>query len=203
MLHSLLLLLLFAAPQPDKKLAAPAADPGDGPAYTTDGELKLPEKYREWVFLTSGIDMSYSATADPSHPMFDNVFVNPSAYRAFLKTGTWPDKTVLVLEVRGAEGAASINKRGHTQSAEVMQMEVHVKDSSRNGWTFYGFDNPVSGKPFPRTASCYTCHEQHGIVDTTFVQFYPTLLGIAKEKKTINPELLKELAPPAPAADAK
>jgi hypothetical protein len=29
------------------------------------------------------------------------------------------------------------------------------------------------------------------------VQFYPTLLGIAKEKKTINVDLLKELPPPA------
>jgi len=31
------------------------------------------------------------------------------------------------------------------------------------------------------------------------VQFYPTLLGIAKDKKTLNPDLLKELAPAAPA----
>ena len=34
------------------------------------------------------------------HSMFDNVFVNPSAYKAFLETGTWPDQTILVLEVR-------------------------------------------------------------------------------------------------------
>ena len=73
-----------------------------------------------------------------------------------------------------------------------------MKDASRNGgWTFYGFNNSTSGKPFARTASCYTCHEQHGVVDTTFVQFYPTLLGIAKDKKTVNPDLLKELAPAA------
>jgi len=202
MLRSLLLLFLFAAPHADKKPAA-VSDAGDGPAYTSSGEMKFPEKYREWIFLTSGVDMSYSATTDPSHSMFDNIFVNPSAYQAFLKTGTWPDKTVMVLEVRGAEGAASINKRGHTQSAEVMQMEVHVKDASKEGgWTFYGFNNPVSGKPFPRTASCYSCHAQHGIVDTTFVQFYPTLLSIAKDKKTLNPELLKELTPP-PTAEAK
>lgn len=202
MLQSLLLLLLFA-PSTSGKDKATRTPEADGPAYTASGELKFPEKYREWIFLTAGIDMSYSATANPEHSVFDNVFVNPSAYKAFLETGTWPDKTVLVLENRGAEGAASINKRGHTQSAKITGLEVHVKDSSKNGgWTFYGFNNPVSGTPFPRAASCYTCHEQHAVVDTTFVQFYPTLLGIAKEKKTLNPELLKELEPP-PAAEAK
>jgi hypothetical protein len=201
MLRSLLLLLLFAAPQSGQRqptVAQAAAE--DGPAYTPAGELKLPEKYREWIFLTAGIDMSYSATLDPAHSVFDNVFVNPSAYRSFLKTGVWPDKTVLILENRGAEGAASINKRGHTQSANIMGLEVHVKDKSKEGgWAFYGFDNSPVGKLFPRTASCYSCHEQHGVVDTTFVQFYPILLNVAKEKKTINPELLKELASPSAA----
>jgi hypothetical protein len=200
MLRALLLLALFALPQTDNKAAEATSD---GPAYTESGELKMPANYREWIFLTAGIDMSYSATTDPAHSVFDNVFVNPSAYRAFLQTGTWPDKTVLILENRGAEGAASINKRGHTQSANITGLEVHVKDAARGGWTFYGFDNPATGKPFPRTASCYTCHQQHAVIDTTFVQFYPTLLSIAKEKKTISPELLKELEPPAPAAATK
>jgi hypothetical protein len=44
----------------------------------------------------------------------------------------------------------------------------------------------------PATASCYSCHEQHGAVDTTFVQFYPTLLPIAIEKHTLSPSYLKE-----------
>ncbi len=119
MLRSLLLLLLFATPQPGKKQPMKAPDIGDAPAYTAAGDLKFPEKYREWVFLTSGIDMSYTPAADATRSVFDNVFVNPSAYRSFLETGTWPDKTVLVLENRGAEKDISINKRGHTQSASV------------------------------------------------------------------------------------
>ncbi len=44
--------------------------------------------------------------------MFDNVFVNPSSYKAFLETGSWPDQTMLVLELRGAGSNASINKSG-------------------------------------------------------------------------------------------
>jgi hypothetical protein len=187
-------LLFFALPLASNK---EQAAPSDSPAYTATGELKMPENYREWVFLTSGVDMSYSNTASPEHSVFDNVFVNPSAYREFQKTGTWPDKTLLILEIRAAEGAASINKRGHTQSEKLNGLEVHVKDAAKGGWTFYGFNNPNTGTPFPRTASCYSCHQQHAIVDTTFVQFYPTLLPLAKEKKTINPDLLNELAPPA------
>lgn len=167
----------------------------DGPSYTADGQLKLPAGYREWVYLTSGLDMSYNPKAGAAaHSMFDNVFVNPTAYRAFLKTGTWPDKTVLVLENRGAERGSSINHRGQTQSSEVMGLEVHVKDESRlkGGWGFYGFDNVVSAKLMERPAECYACHEAHAAVDTTFVQFYPTLRGVAKAKGTLRAAYLKE-----------
>src|SRR5579875_429403 len=72
------------------------------PEFTTDGQLKLPEHYREWVYVTTGFDMSYSAAGAATHHMFDNVFVNPESYQVFLSTGTWPDKTTFVLELRGA-----------------------------------------------------------------------------------------------------
>ncbi|HEY5212094.1 MAG TPA: cytochrome P460 family protein [Acidobacteriaceae bacterium] len=172
-----------------------SAPMSDAPAYAADGSLVAPTHYREWIYLTTGIDMSYDApTAPPDHHIFYNVFVNPTAYHSFLATGTWPDKTVMVLEVRGADSPISINKRGHTQSAEVMGLETHVKD--RGKWSFFD-DN---GKLIPRSATCYTCHEAHAAVDTTFVQFYPTLLPLAKEKKTLSPEYLKEVAPPAQVA---
>jgi hypothetical protein len=175
----------------------------DAPAYTADGSLVAPAHYREWIYLTSGIDMSYTAQAsDMGHSMFDNVFVNASSYRSFLTTGTWPDKTTLVLEIRGAENPVSINKRGHTQSSEIMGMEIHVKD--HGVWSFYELSgNSASAKLIARPASCYSCHEQHAAVDTTFVQFYPTLLPTAKEKKTLSTEYLKEMAQPAAAPVAK
>ena len=134
--------------------------------------------------------------------MFDNVFVNPAAYREFLKTGTWPDKTVMVLEGRRAEQKVSINKRGRSQSAYLVGLEVHVKDATLpGGWGFFEFDaGKDSAKIVPRPASCYSCHEMHAAVDTTFVQFYPTLIGVAAEKKTLSPEFLKEMAPEGGAA---
>jgi len=119
-------------------------------------------------------------------PMFDNVFVNPSAYRAFMQTGKWPDKTVLVLEVRASESNGSINKGGHYQTG-VRAVEVNVKDEKRfaTKWAFFGFNGAAkTAKQIPMTAACYSCHSEHGLVDSTFVQFYPTLLEVAKLKGT-------------------
>ena len=157
------------------------------PVYTAEGQLALPEDYREWVYLSSGFDMAYSPMA-MGHHMFDNVFVEPGAYKVFLATGTWPDKTMLVLEVRGAMDKGSINKNGNYQGTEVMGREVHVKDSAHlQGWAFFGFDTGKTAKMIPRTAECYSCHAAHAAVDNTFVQFYPTLLPIATAKGTLSP----------------
>jgi hypothetical protein len=167
------------------------------PQYTSDAQLKMPDNYREWIYLSSGFDMSYNKAAMAGmqdHHMFDNVFVNPAAYKAFQKTGTWPDKTMLVLEVRAAEGRGSINQKGNYQSA-VMGLEVHVKDEAHfpGKWAFFGFDDGKSAKMIPTTADCYSCHAEHAAVDTTFVQFYPSLLPIAKNKQTLSAAYLKEL----------
>ena len=170
------------------------------PRYTSNAQLKVPENYREWIYLSSGFDMSYNkaAMAGMDHHMFDNVFVNPAAYKAFVKTGTWPDKTMLVLEVRGAEGRGSINQKGNYQGT-VMGLEVHVKDEARfpDKWAFFGFDDGKTAKMIPTTADCYSCHAEHAAVDTTFVQFYPTLLPTAKSKQTLSAAYLKELPTPA------
>ena len=175
----------------------PSPTPPSGPEYTSDDQLKLPENYRQWVYLTTGFDMSYSASGMAmDHHMFDNVFVNPESYKVFTETGTWPDKTMLVLEVRKAEGKGSINQRGNFQGQDVMGLEVHVKDEARfpGKWAFFGFDHTKTAKMTPKEATCYSCHQDHGAVDTTFVQFYPTLLPIAKAKGTLSAGYAKEEA---------
>jgi hypothetical protein len=163
------------------------------PQYTQDGKLGFPAEYRRWVYLSSGIDMSYRKDMSMDHSMFDNVFVNPAAYEEFLKTGTWPDKTMLVLEARMAASHASINKDGHFQTTETMGFEVHVKDSRfPGGWAFFGFDDEKPAQMIPVKADCYSCHQQHGAVDTTFVQFYPTLIKLAEQKGTLSVAYKKE-----------
>ena len=178
-------------------LGLPAPSTGSGPQYTADGQLKLPEDYRRWTYLTTGFDMSYNRTmSGMDHHMFDNVFVNPEAYDSFLATGTWPDKTMLVLEGRMAEGKGSINQKGNFQSTEVMGREVHVKDQARGNWAFYIFGNAKTAKMVDRSMDCYSCHAEHAAVDTTFVQFYPTLLPIAKSKGTLSAAYQKEATNP-------
>ncbi|HTS07207.1 MAG TPA: cytochrome P460 family protein [Candidatus Eisenbacteria bacterium] len=192
---TLAIFLLLTSAALLKSSPAPAL-PG-GPEYTGDDQLKLPENYRQWVYLTTGFDMSYSAgSMNMDHHMFDNVFVNPESYKAFTETGTWPDKTMLVLEVRKAEGRGSINQKGNFQSTNVMGLEVHVKDEARfpGKWAFFGFDDNKTAKMTPKEAACYTCHQDHGAVDTTFVQFYPTLLPIAQSKATLSAGYQKDEA---------
>ena len=165
----------------------------DAPAYTANGRLEFPKAYRKWVYLTSGLDMSYLPNALRNLSTFGNVFVNPEAYDSFVENGTWPDKTVLVLEVRRAEQNASINRNGRSQG-EIVRTEVHLKDAARfeGGWAFFAFADETPAAMIPRTANCYSCHQEHAAVDTTFVQFYPTLLSIARTKKTLTDHYLSE-----------
>jgi cytochrome P460 len=174
-----------------------AGDPvqPDAPQYDKDGKLLFPADYREWMFLSSGLDMSYNALPSMmSGHMFNNVFVPRAAYQVFLKTGVWPDKTILFLENRGGATDVSINKRGVVQTGEVMGFEAHVKDTARfaGGWGFFGFDGDKPAEMIPYSAACYSCHQQHGAADTTFVQFYPTLLPVATKLGTLNPAYVKE-----------
>jgi len=197
---ALLLMILFQAPYGSQGTPAQAASPGGNmsqtPTYTSDGRLVFPAAYRQWIYLSSGLNMSYSPNAMSGHAMFDNVFVNPDAYKTFVETGTWPDKTMLVLEVRTAGSNASINKSGNFQTGDLMGREVHVKDESHfpGKWAFFGFDDNDTAKQVPTGAACYSCHQQNGAVDTTFVQFYPTLLEIARKKGTRTSDYMKEEA---------
>ena len=198
---ALLVAGLLIAPRPQSSAqSVPASanqDQAYSPEYSKDGRFLFPAHYRTWVFLSSGVDMSYNPKAQAAgHSMFDNVFVNPEAYAAFVKTGSWPDKTVLVLESRMGMEKGSINHQGHYQGTQLMGIEVHVKDEARfsGGWAFFNFEDFVSGGLIPKQADCYRCHAEHAAVDTTFVQFYPTLLPIAQEKKTLSESYLKELA---------
>ncbi|MDQ2859292.1 MAG: cytochrome P460 family protein [Pseudomonadota bacterium] len=177
--------------------AAPArVEPGT-PRYDANSRLILPADYREWVFLSSGMDMSYSqgAAVVGAH-VFDNVFAPRAAYAAFEKTGLWPDKTVLVLENRAGASKGSINKRGAFQTGEVMGLEAHVKDLARfkGGWGFFGFDGEKPAPQIPYAAACYACHQAHAATDTTFVQFYPTLLPVATKRGTLSAAYVAETA---------
>ncbi len=176
--------------------AQPAPSEVDEPQYDAQMRLMRPADYRDWVFLSSGLDMSYSQLpAMANSHMFNNVFVPRAAYLAFKATGVWPDKTIVILENRGGAKDVSINKRGMVQTGDVMGLEAHVKDARlTGGWGFFSFDGDKPAQQIAHTAACYACHQDHAAADTTFVQFYPTLLPIAARIGTLNSKYLSEIA---------
>jgi hypothetical protein len=168
---------------------------GDGPRYQGGTSLMRPMDYREWPFLGSGLGLTYETekAQAAAAPAFTSVFVNPSAYRRFMETGRWPDGTILVLEVRRSETNAAPNVGGRFQG-QLLGLEAEVKDARfPDGWAFFNFGRvpaisavaePLSGSA---VAPCVECHTKHTAVERTFVQFYPTLLEVAREKKTLKP----------------
>ena len=166
----------------------------DGPTYSANRELIRPADYREWVYLTSGLGMTYGPAGGNGAPArFDNVFVNRESYRSFLATGRWPDKTMFVLEIRQAQANVSINNGGQTQGA-IVAIESAVNDTERfpdMTWGYFSFDGPGglrdTAAPLPTTAACYTCHRDNTAVENTFVQFYPTLMDVARRMGTVKP----------------
>ena len=160
-----------------------------GPQFTADGKLVRPLGYRKWVYLSSGYGMSYSQSP-AGMQMFTNVFVTPSAYDYFVANGSWPDKTMFVLEVYESTSRGSINRHGSYQT-ELEGLDVEVKDESRftDKWAYFNFSpaTHTASADTPSKNDCWKCHEQNAAVEHSFVQFYPELLQIARAKGTIKP----------------
>jgi hypothetical protein len=98
-----------------------SAQQTDGPKYAQGtNNLLRPTDYREWMFIGSSLGLNYPAPgAAPGPDQFNNVFVNPSSYREFMKTGKWPDKTIWVLEFRNTGHESVANRTGQFQTSIV------------------------------------------------------------------------------------
>src|SRR5262249_12942278 len=150
-----------------------------GPQYTGNNVLVRPTDYREWIYLSSGLGMNYGGRE--GEPKFTNVFVGPRSYREFLAKGAWPDKTVFVVEERSSTSHGSINKSGRFQT-DLDGIGVEVKDESRfqEKWAYFQFGPGAKTSTALPKSACWECHNQHAAVEQTFVQFYPTLIPVAR-----------------------
>lgn len=161
-----------AAAPPPQKLA--------GAEWSADGRLQRPVNYRSWRYVSTGLGMSYGPAAQAAalsgHVMFDNVFVQPQAYDAFVRDGSWPEGTMFVLELRGTATQRPPNNKGYFQT-ELHGVEVSVKDAARfkGGWAYFDFGMEARNAAPQPESNCFACHKRHAAVDMTFVQFYPTL----------------------------
>ncbi len=175
------------------------APPDDAtrPRYTGTGELVAPSGFRSWVFVGADLSPVYrpdrpaSARHDEKKPeaksddSFHNIYINREAHDAYVRTGQFPDPTILVMEVFRAEEK---DDRGILESGRFegkrISLEAAVKDANRPGggvpWAYYAFDLDAAGKPSkPAKArpddQCYACHLKHASKDNVWVQFYPAL----------------------------
>lgn len=154
--------------------------------FAEDNQLLRTAGYCEWIFLSSGLGMTYRQDSHQKTPDFTNVFIRPEAYREFIRTGRFPDGTVLVLEIRRPESRASINQGGHFQSC-LVGIEASVKNEERfpENWAYFTFigrngEALESAKAFPKETR-WKCHNEHAAVDNVFVQFHPGLREAREE----------------------
>jgi len=167
-------------------LVSNPAAPADLPQFTSGDELVRPQDYREWVYVSSGFRLTSNAWPAEG-ATFTNVFVNPSAYKQFLATGNWPDKTVLVEEKRSSSNKGSLNKAAQFQT-DLVGISVKVKDTARfpDKWAYFSFDSSAQTAHANPKAACWECHHDQGGVDSTYVQFYPTLRPVAEKFGTLH-----------------
>jgi hypothetical protein len=105
-----------------------------------------------------------------------------------MDTGRWPDKSVFILEFRASATEAPPNTAGRFQT-RLVGVEAEVKDARfPDGWAFYNFRLADSAPPLAGqdVASCVECHTKSTAVERTFVQFYPTLLEVARARGTVK-----------------
>ncbi len=156
----------------------------DKPVFEDKETLLRPQNYREWIFVGSSLGLSYAPNPASTQPsgtqLYHNVYINPSAYREFSKTGKFPDGTMMILELATQEQKKEPGLQGSYEK-EIIGIEASVKDSTRftEAWAYFNFigaDNkPLQkAKAFPK-AACWTCHDTHAATDHVFTQFYPVL----------------------------
>ena len=114
-----------------------------------------------------------------------SVFASPGAVAAHLKTGHFPDETVLVKEVYGtATGKMTTGMVSHAESRK--GWFVMVRDSQRShpgnelwgdgwGWSWFDADKQTKTTSKDYTKDCQPCHVQARNTDWIYVQGYPAL----------------------------
>ncbi len=167
----------------------PPADADWGPKWNAAGELVLPKGFHEWVFLGSPLTPHALNDDKAAFPEYHNVYVQPEAYRAYRRTGEWPEGTILLKELQltraktHADGSSDeVSGRGYFPAA-LNGIDISVKDSERfeasNGWGFFNFGHHAP--PYAETApalpidACAGCHIAHAD-EMVFSKFYEPIL---------------------------
>jgi hypothetical protein len=173
-----------------KTTSVAAESPQSTAVFDSDGKMKLPTGYRAWVFVGAPLTPNGLNNGKANFPEYHNVYVEKKNVDAYLKTGEFPEGTVivkeltLVLDPEFPDGSRKEpSGRGYFNGA-FNGIDVSVKDSKRfaetNGWGYFTFghhplpyDKTAAEKPVAECAGCHLANV--GSTDMTWIQFYPLL----------------------------
>jgi hypothetical protein len=152
------------------------------PGYTADGALIRPEGYREWVYVGTPLTPNTLNPPEAPFPDFHNVYIHPSDYDHWQKTGAFRDGTVIIKELVAVGSTKASSGKGYFMG-EYIGLEALVKDSRRfkdepGYWAFFSFGHkyPLAETTEKRpVAECNACHQANGADDYVFTRYYPVL----------------------------
>ena len=163
---------------PDGAVLAPDGMP-TLPRYEEDGALVrvAEEQWRRWVFLGTGLNLSYAASQMAGADILSTVYMEPTAYAYYQEAGEFREGTMTALAIYAA-GSSEPPLEAGLFADELLAFEMSVKDSDRLSdevWGYYSF-NGSSTQAEPRPPElCHQCHADHAQTDFVFTQFYPSL----------------------------
>jgi hypothetical protein len=160
--------------------------------FDSDGKLKLPTGYRRWVFVGAPLTPNGLNNGKAGFPEYHHIYVEEKNLDVYLKTGSFPEGTVIVKELTRVlnptfpDGSRTEPSGRGYFNGEFNGMDVTIKDSKRfantNGWGFFNFGH--HSLPYAESAKeasaaeCAGCHASFvAKTDMTWVQFYPILRG--------------------------
>ena len=171
------------------------------PAFTahfdSDGKLKRPTGYRAWVFVGAPLTPDGLNNGKANFPEYHHVYIEQRNVEAYLKTGSFPEGTVIVKELTRVltptfpDGSRTEPSGRGYFNGEYNGMDVTVKDSKRfattNGWGFFNFGHhawPLAESSTEASvAECAGCHIANvANTDMTWIQFYPLL----RDKESVS-----------------
>src|ERR1700741_1458515 len=170
---------------------SPAANnQGSSAVFEPDGKVRLPTGFRSWVFVGAPLTPNGLNHGEAGFPEYHHVYVEKKNVAAYLKTGSFPEGTVIVKELTRVlsptfpDGSREEPSGRGFFNGEYNGIDMTVKDSKRfaktNGWGFFTYGHhPL---PYDKSASeaspaeCASCHIANvAKTDLTWIQFYPLL----------------------------
>ena len=150
--------------------------------FDSSGALAQPTGYREWVYVGTPVTPNDMNGGEAPFPEFHNVYINPTAWAHYKRTGNFPDGTVLVKELISVGSKAASSGKGYFMG-EFSGLETAVKDSKRfpkepGNWAYFSFGHSyplAKSTKAQATAACAACHVALAAEDMVFTQYYPVL----------------------------